>query len=100
MFAVFTDADQNIQAQTGPIDDGYIANSVGSLPGDPFCCAGPEPLDNGKCQRCSNDSGNKTSHSDTDPLVPCLAAPWPTFSQLGSAIGVCHMCFQIVTASR
>ncbi len=46
--AVFTDASQNIQNATGPIDDGYIANSVGSIAGDPFCCAGPEPLDDGK----------------------------------------------------
>ena len=48
MLAVFDDADENIQNATGPIDDGYIANSVGSLPGDPLCCAGPEPLDDGK----------------------------------------------------
>lgn len=47
-FAVFDDASQNIQNATGPIDDGYIANAVGSLPGDPLCCAGPEPLDDGK----------------------------------------------------
>ncbi len=46
--AVFTDASQNIQNATGPIDDGYIGNSVGSIAGDPFCCAGPEPLDDGK----------------------------------------------------
>ena len=48
MFAVFDDASENIQNATGPIDDGYIANAVGSLPGDPLCCAGPEPLDDGK----------------------------------------------------
>ena len=47
MFAVFDDASENIQNLTGPIDDGYIANAVGSLPGDPFCCAGPEPEDDG-----------------------------------------------------
>jgi len=46
--AVFTDASQNIQNATGPIDDGYIANSVGSIAGDPLCCAGPKPLDDGK----------------------------------------------------
>lgn len=43
MFAVFDDAAESVQNATGPIDDGYIANAVGSLPGDPFCCAGPEP---------------------------------------------------------
>ena len=47
MFAVFTAASQNIQNATGPIDDGYITNVVGALPGDALCCAGPEPLDDG-----------------------------------------------------
>ena len=46
--AVFTNASQNIQNATGPIDDGFIANSVRSIAGDPYCCAGPEPLDDGK----------------------------------------------------
>ena len=45
MLAVFDDPSQGSQNETGPIDDGYIANAVGSLPGDPFCCAGPEPED-------------------------------------------------------
>ena len=48
MLAVFTDASQNVQNETGPIDDGFIANAVGSGPSDPLCCAGPEPLDDGK----------------------------------------------------
>lgn len=48
MLAVFSEESQNIQDETGPIDDGFIANAVGSLPSDPFCCAGPEPLDDGK----------------------------------------------------
>ena len=51
MFAVFDDASESVQNATGPIDDGYIANAVGSLPGDPFCCAGPEPeMDGGMFQ--------------------------------------------------
>ena len=48
MFAVYEDASQNIQNATGPIDDGYITNVVGALPGDALCCAGPEPLDDGE----------------------------------------------------
>lgn len=51
MFAVFDDASQNIQNATGPIDDGYITNVVGALPGDALCCAGPEPLDDGEFYR-------------------------------------------------
>ncbi len=47
MLAVFTEESQNVQNETGPIDDGFIANAVGSLPSDPLCCAGPEPLDDG-----------------------------------------------------
>ena len=47
MFAVYETAEQNIQNATGPIDDGYITNVVGALPGDALCCAGPEPLDDG-----------------------------------------------------
>lgn len=47
MMAVFTDESQNIQNLTGPIDDGYIANAVGSIGSDPYCCEGPEPLDDG-----------------------------------------------------
>jgi len=45
MLAVFTEQSQNVQNETGPIDDGFIANAVGSLPSDPLCCAGPEPFD-------------------------------------------------------
>ena len=41
--AVFTTEDQNVAGESGPIDDGYITNAVGSLPGDPYCCTGPEP---------------------------------------------------------
>ena len=54
MFAVYDDASQNIQNATGPIDDGYITNVVGALPGDALCCAGPEPLDDGEllCKSC------------------------------------------------
>ena len=47
MFAVYEEASQNIQNATGPIDDGYITNVVGALPGDALCCAGPEALDDG-----------------------------------------------------
>ena len=47
MLAVFTEESQNVQNETGPIDDGFIANAVGSLPSDPLCCAGPKPLDDG-----------------------------------------------------
>ena len=47
MFAVYTEAEQNIQNATGPIDDGYITNVVGALPGDALCCSGPEALDDG-----------------------------------------------------
>lgn len=47
MFAVFEEAEQNIQNATGPIDDGYITNVVGALPGDALCCSGPEALDDG-----------------------------------------------------
>ena len=55
MFAVFDDASESVQNATGPIDDGYIANAVSSLPGDPFCCAGPEPeMDGGMFHSCSN----------------------------------------------
>ena len=43
MMAVFTTEDQNVAGESGPIDDGYITNAVGSLPGDPYCCTGPEP---------------------------------------------------------
>lgn len=54
MMAVFTTEDQNVAGESGPIDDGFITNAVGSLPGDPYCCTGPEPepeTTNGK--RCS-----------------------------------------------
>lgn len=47
MFAVYEEAEQNIQNATGPIDDGYITNVVGALPGDALCCSGPEALDDG-----------------------------------------------------
>ena len=47
MFAVYTEAEQNIQNATGPIDDGYITNVVGALPGDALCCSGPDALDDG-----------------------------------------------------
>ena len=47
MFAVYTEAEQNIQNATGPIDDGYITNVVGALPGDALCCEGPEKLEDG-----------------------------------------------------
>lgn len=43
MMAVFTSEDQNVAGESGPIDDGFITNAVGSLPGDPYCCTGPEP---------------------------------------------------------
>ena len=54
MMAVFDDASENIQNATGPIDDGYIANAVGSDPSDPYCCAGPEPLDDGELDAAPN----------------------------------------------
>ncbi len=68
MLAVFTEEDQNIQDETGPIDDGFIANAVGSLPSDPFCCAGPEPLDDGTlhiyCNTIQHDvTGQIEGHS-------------------------------------
>ena len=50
MFAVYEEASQNIQNATGPIDDGYITNVVGALPGDALCCSGPEKLDDGMPQ--------------------------------------------------
>lgn len=53
MFAVYTEASQNIQNATGPIDDGYITNVVGALPGDALCCSGPEKLDDGMPQAVS-----------------------------------------------
>lgn len=53
MFAVYDEASQNIQNATGPIDDGYITNVVGALPGDALCCSGPEALDDGtSCPVC------------------------------------------------
>lgn len=42
MLSVFTSEDQNVAGESGPIDDGFITNAVGSLPGDPYCCDGPE----------------------------------------------------------
>ncbi|DBA78463.1 hypothetical protein WJX79_001206 [Trebouxia sp. C0005] len=69
--AVFTDASQNIQNATGPIDDGYIANSVGSIAGDPFCCAGPEPLDDGTAVTTWDNTGDTGPDSgNSSSLLP------------------------------
>ncbi|KAL3147413.1 hypothetical protein ABBQ38_014479 [Trebouxia sp. C0009 RCD-2024] len=58
MFAVYTEASQNIQNATGPIDDGYITNVVGALPGDALCCSGPEKLDDGSGGTTWENSGD------------------------------------------
>lgn len=71
MFAVYTEASQNIQNATGPIDDGYITNVVGALPGDALCCSGPEKLDDGMPQASSAFAPKGHSGLATFCVVHC-----------------------------
>ncbi|KAA6422589.1 MAG: hypothetical protein FRX49_07450 [Trebouxia sp. A1-2] len=71
MLAVFTEESQNVQNETGPIDDGFIANAVGSLPSDPLCCAGPEPLDDGTMSTTWDNTGDTGPDSgNSSSLLP------------------------------
>ncbi|BDA44392.1 probable multicopper oxidase LPR1 homolog 3 at C-terminar half [Coccomyxa sp. Obi] len=52
----------------GPTDDGYIAVAAKSIPQDPFCCEGPDKLEDGMGSWAGSGGANSTG-DDWDPTV-------------------------------